>query len=198
MESLLPAMIEFLHHEIEALSREGGWVFWGLVALAFGIAFALLSLWRALRLPEAPLLASRDWRKLLAGQQPPKALVARLRESLADRDLAGTLEEIDHQLFAVPSRRFPFAFVLIGAAPLIGLLGTVTGMFTTFDGMAGVAASGPVDVISRGVSEALITTQTGLVIGVPSFIACSLLRDRFDRLRLAYRHVVALLMQKEN
>ncbi len=190
-------MMERMISEIEAVSREGGWVFWGLVALAFGIAFALLSLWRSLRLPEAPLLASGDWRKLLAGKRPPMLLVARLRDSLAGRELPGALEEIDHQLFSVPTRRFPFAFVLIGAAPLIGLLGTVSGMFTTFDGMAGVAASAPVDVISKGVSEALITTQTGLVIGVPAFVVCSLLKDRFDRQRLAYRHLASLLMQRE-
>lgn len=189
-------MIDRITSEIAALSHEGGWVFWGLVALAFGISFALLSLWRSLRLPEAPLLAPRDWRRLLAGRHPPVPLVTRLRESLGRRELPGALEEIDQQLFATPARRFPFAFVLIGAAPLIGLLGTVSGMFTTFDGMAGVAASAPVDIISKGVSEALITTQTGLVIGIPSFIVCSLLKDRFDRLRLAWQHVASLLLQK--
>lgn len=189
-------MIDRFFSELVALSEEGGWVFWGLVALAFGIAFALLSLWRSLQMTEAPVLAPKDWRALLAGTRPPMPLVARLRESLGQRDLAGALEEIDHQLFATPTRRFPFAFVLIGAAPLIGLLGTVTGMFTTFDGMSGVATSAPVDIISKGVSEALITTQTGLVIGVPSFIVCSLLKERFDRLRLSYQHVASLLMQR--
>lgn len=181
--------------ELQMLSAEGGWVFWGLVALAFGIAFALLSLWRTLRLAEAPFLSAVDWRRLLSHSQPPEPLLQQLDEALGPQETEGALEEIDHRLFAKATRRFPFAFVLIGAAPLIGLLGTVTGMFTTFDGMAGASVSAPVDVISRGVSEALITTQTGLVIGVPSFIACSLLKEKFDRLRLSYQHVMSLLIQ---
>lgn len=183
--------------EVESLSAEGGWVLWGLMALAFGIAFALISLWRSLSLSEAPVLAARDWRLLLSrnGVAVSGDALARLRAALGDQNLEGALEEIDHRLFSTPKRRFPFAFVLIGAAPLVGLLGTVSGMFTTFDGMAGVAATAPVDVISRGVSEALITTQAGLVIGVPSFIVCSLLKDRFDRLRLAYQQVVSRLLQ---
>jgi len=78
-------------------------------------------------------------------------------------------------------RRFDFTFMLIGVAPLLGLLGTVTGMFATFDGMAAPGSGTPISVISRGVSEALLTTQTGLVIAVPSFIACALLRASFQR-----------------
>jgi len=78
-------------------------------------------------------------------------------------------------------RRFDFAFILIGVAPLVGLLGTVSGMFATFDGMAAGSAA-PLGAVSRGVSEALITTQAGLIIAVPAFIACTLLRSRANRL----------------
>lgn len=78
-------------------------------------------------------------------------------------------------------RRFDFAFMLIGVAPLLGLLGTVSGMFTTFDGMAAPSSGAPIGVISRGVSEALLTTQTGLVIAVPSFVFCALLRASYHR-----------------
>jgi len=81
--------------------------------------------------------------------------------------------EVREADLARTSRRIQFAFVLIGAAPLIGLLGTVSGMFATFNGLAAAASSAPVDVISRGISEALITTQTGLIIAIPTFIVCT-------------------------
>ncbi len=191
-------MMARFFQELQSLSSEGGWVLWGLMALAFGIAFSLLSLWRSLSLNEAPVLAPRDWRLLLGRREVPPEPLSRLRAALGDGDVERALEEIDHRLFAAPTRRFPFAFVLIGAAPLVGLLGTVSGMFTTFDGMAGVAATAPVDVISRGVSEALITTQAGLVIGVPSFIVCSMLKERFDQLLFSYQRVVSQLLQPES
>ncbi|MCB1063992.1 MAG: MotA/TolQ/ExbB proton channel family protein [Verrucomicrobiae bacterium] len=190
-------MIALFLKESQSLIAEGGWVFLGLLALSFGIAFALMSLWCSLQFPQAPVMSSREWRRLLDERCPSSELVARLRQSLNGRDLTGELEEIDGRLFAIADRRFPFAFVLIGAAPLVGLLGTVSGMFTTFDGMSGVAASAPVDTIAKGVSEALITTQAGLVIGVPSFIVCFLLKSHFDRLRLSFQGVVSALLQSD-
>ncbi|MEM1440933.1 MAG: MotA/TolQ/ExbB proton channel family protein [Verrucomicrobiota bacterium] len=75
-------------------------------------------------------------------------------------------------------RRLDFCFVLIGAAPLVGLLGTVTGMLETFSGLSVSSGSAPVETISHGISKALITTQTGLVIAIPSFIVCTVLKRR--------------------
>ncbi len=56
--------------------------------------------------------------------------------------------------------------VLAAAAPLLGLLGTVTGMIVTFDVMA-VFGAGNAKAMAGGISEALITTQTGLLVAIP-------------------------------
>lgn len=182
--------------ELRALSEDGGWVFWALIVLAFGIAFALLSLWRSMRYPDAPLLSSSDWTKLLGASEPPSPLVDSLRTRLeAGGEIPPRLHEVAQKMFALPQRRFPFAFVLIGAAPLVGLLGTVSGMFTTFRGMATNSSTAPIDVISKGISEALITTQTGLVIAVPTFIVCSWMKSRFDQQLLAFGRIESRLLQ---
>lgn len=182
--------------ELQALAREGGWVFWALLVLAFGIAFAMLSLWRGMRFDGAPLLTAGQWRRLLRQPDASPELRQRLRAKSGGADLEVLLQEIDLRLFGRTQRRFVFAFVLIGAAPLLGLLGTVSGMLATFGGLAGSAARAPVDVISTGVSEALITTQTGLIIGVPGFIICSLMKGRFDQLRSAYDHLAAGVLSR--
>lgn len=184
--------------EMRALLEAGGWVFVALLALAFGIAFALLSLWNATRLPDAPLLSPTEWRKLLrrkpGADQARDQLQATLHRA-GDRD--ALLEDFSHQLFSKTRRRLPFAFILISAAPLVGLLGTVSGMFTTFRGMAATSISSPIDVISDGISEALITTQTGLIIGVPTFVVCSWLRARHEDLEIRFRQLCSELLQPQ-
>lgn len=58
--------------------------------------------------------------------------------------------------------------ICVGAAPLLGLLGTVTGMLATFAALAsGSGGEKTMGQIAEGISEALITTETGLVISLP-------------------------------
>ena len=57
-----------------------------------------------------------------------------------------------------------------GLAPLLGLLGTVTGMITTFDVISTFGTGNP-RLLSGGISVALITTQLGLVVAVPALLA---------------------------
>jgi len=179
-------------NEARTLVEVGGWVFVGLLALAFGIAFALLSLWSATRLPDAPFLPPREWVALLRSRPGHEEARGKLGNVLSRfPDQAAALEEIGRQLFAKTRRRLPFAFTLISAAPLVGLLGTVSGMFTTFAGMADTKLRNPIDVISDGISEALITTQTGLIIGIPTFILCSWLRHRHEELETRFRQLGA-------
>lgn len=60
------------------------------------------------------------------------------------------------------------AGMLIAAAPLLGLLGTVMGMLTTFESLATRAGEQTANQVADGVSMALITTQTGLTIAIPA------------------------------
>ncbi|MGY8644132.1 MAG: MotA/TolQ/ExbB proton channel family protein [Verrucomicrobiales bacterium] len=62
--------------------------------------------------------------------------------------------------------------------------------------MAGTIAASPIDVISGGISEALITTQTGLIIGVPTFMVCAFLKSRHEELVLNFRRFEFQLLQK--
>jgi len=58
--------------------------------------------------------------------------------------------------------------ICVAAAPLLGLFGTVTGMLTTFSALAsGSGGEKTMAMIARGISEALITTETGLVVALP-------------------------------
>ena len=72
--------------------------------------------------------------------------------------------------------------VLAAVAPLLGLLGTVTGMIGTFDVLA-VFGTGNAKAMAGGISEALITTQTGLLVAIPGLYMKGFLERRARNLR---------------
>ena len=71
----------------------------------------------------------------------------------------------------------------MSAAPLWGLLGTVTGMLKTFAGLSqGSGGDETMGSISSGISEALVTTQTGLMIAIPGYLLYYYLSGQRNRL----------------
>lgn len=66
-------------------------------------------------------------------------------------------------------RWVPFLALAAAAAPLLGLLGTVTGMINTFN-MITVFGTGDPKTLAGGISEALITTEFGLVVAIPALL----------------------------
>ena len=73
------------------------------------------------------------------------------------------------------NRRLRFLMVLATSAPLIGLLGTVIGMLQTFDGLS-MQDSFKMDLVASGISQALVTTQTGLLVAIPAVAFIHLLK----------------------
>jgi biopolymer transport protein ExbB len=66
-------------------------------------------------------------------------------------------------------------------SPLLGLLGTVSGMIRTFNDITDQGVGNP-QVLAGGISEALISTAAGLVVAIPSVIAYRFLRTRVESL----------------
>ncbi|KXI27705.1 MotA/TolQ/ExbB proton channel family protein [Paraglaciecola hydrolytica] len=87
----------------------------------------------------------------------------------------GTSQQTEQQADA--SRQF--TGVLIGALPLLGLLGTIIGLLECFVGLAREGASGA--VLSGGISDALLTTQLGLVCALPAWILQAATRAKMTR-----------------
>jgi len=73
--------------------------------------------------------------------------------------------------------------VLAAVAPLLGLLGTVLGMISTFDTIALFGNSNP-RAMAGGISEALVTTQTGLIVAIPGLFMRNFIQRRADGLEL--------------
>jgi biopolymer transport protein ExbB len=102
------------------------------------------------------------------------------------KESRGTLEEILYEkILAVRpklERLLPFIALTAAAAPLLGLLGTVTGMIKTFN-LITVFGTGDAKSLSSGISEALVTTELGLIVAIPALIIHGLL-SRMSRQKL--------------
>ncbi|MEM9159914.1 MAG: MotA/TolQ/ExbB proton channel family protein [Verrucomicrobiota bacterium] len=92
-----------------------------------------------------------------------------------------TVEEIlyEEMLDTKPkiNRLLPFIAVTAATAPLMGLLGTVTGMINTFK-LITIFGTGDAKSLSSGISEALITTEFGLIVAIPALIMHAILSRR--------------------
>ena len=75
----------------------------------------------------------------------------------------------------------PLLEVMVTVAPLLGLLGTVTGIIKAFNAIS-VGGMGDPRLLSGGISEALVTTAAGLCVAIPSLIGYRYLRGRVDRI----------------
>ncbi len=85
---------------------------------------------------------------------------------------------------------------LAAIAPLVGLLGTVLGMFQAFGGIANdLAANARPVVLAQGVSQAIITTVFGLIISIPCLAFHAFLRRRTAK-RIAGLETLAVILRK--
>ena len=70
---------------------------------------------------------------------------------------------------------------IAGAAPMIGFLGTVIGMIVAFHEMASAGGNIDVEMLSKGIYTAMVTTVGGLIVGIIAYIAYNYLLSKIDK-----------------
>ena len=91
---------------------------------------------------------------------------------------AALIESLEHEENSV-SQWITYLNVVATVSPMIGLLGTVSGMIGAFQTIKGGGMGRP-ELLAGDIGEALITTATGLIIGIPAMIFYFILRNRLD------------------
>ena len=102
----------------------------------------------------------------------------------ADNDwiiIRDVLEEAGRQEATRLTRRLGVLETVAAVSPLLGLLGTVLGMIRVFATIS-VAGLGNPETLSSGISEAMVTTAAGLIIGIPALVAHNWLSGRADQI----------------
>ena len=161
--------------------RQGGVI--GYLILALGAIGLLLALLRYVWLRR---VEHRIWRQQRQEEARDDNPIGRLRLALATPSqhageaLAVYLEELTQQELQHLYRGLSTLSLFATISPLLGLLGTVTGMIETFDSIA-LFGTGDPKLMSGGISQALVTTQLGLAVAVPLLLIHSFLRGRASR-----------------
>ncbi|HEY8370282.1 MAG TPA: MotA/TolQ/ExbB proton channel family protein [Thermodesulfobacteriota bacterium] len=169
----------------------------GLVMIPLGICSVLAlaivierawTWWRIGSLADADLLLARaakgEWAEAIAAGEASRSPVARvLAEGVRHRNPAPALamEAAAQDEAARLKRYLPILDTIITLSPLLGLLGTVTGMIGAFGIMASSGMNEP-NAITGGVAEALVATATGLGVAILALVPYNLFNARVESL----------------
>jgi biopolymer transport protein ExbB len=86
-------------------------------------------------------------------------------------DILVAIENVEAIEVAKLEKGFTWVATAAGAAPMLGFLGTVTGMVRAFFNMANAGSNVDIALLSSGIYEALVTTVAGLVVGIIALLA---------------------------
>ena len=138
------------------------------------------------------LLRKRDYLGLLAVSNRHGESVARIVQSMlafAKDNPTANLESVREiaetegiRQASALSHRITYLADVGTIAPMVGLLGTVSGMIHSFGALATDIATSKPMMLAQGVSEALVCTASGLVVGIVAFVSYAYFRGRVNRL----------------
>lgn len=104
--------------------------------------------------------------------------VMRLGRPMQDVQLA--IENVGNVEMGRLRKGLPLMATIAAGAPMLGFLGTVTGMMRAFYDMASAGQSVDISLLSGGIYEALVTTVGGLVVGIVALFGYNILIARID------------------
>ena len=175
--SILSAMVQ--SPDLGERLQQGGVI--GYVILVLGAVGVLIVVQRAVSL----LLARRGIEAQARTESADDANpLGRIAAGISSANVDAVSLRLDEQLAEESSRLnrgLPTVAVLAAVSPLLGLLGTVTGMIETFQSIT-LFGTGDPKLMSGGISQALVTTQLGLAVAIPLVLFHSLLVGRANRL----------------
>jgi biopolymer transport protein ExbB len=165
--------------------ESGGWVMIPLFVLAvllYAQAFQLVMDVHRTKLDGKTEMNWWDWVRCPQKAEASVADIIEYTQSNVSsaKQIRNRFDEVRIALVSLIDRRTRFVDTLVAAAPLLGLLGTVLGMLQTFFGISTSGGAETAGVVASGISEALVTTQTGLTIALPGlFIVMLIQRQRY-------------------
>ena len=162
--------------------QQGGWI--GLIILILGVIGLLIALQRFISLTTVGRGVAEQQKQTKANIDNPLGRIL----SVYSESLAQDVETLSLKLDEAILREIPkierglvTLAILAAIAPMLGLLGTVSGMIETFQSIT-LFGTGDPKLMSGGISQALVTTELGLAVAIPILLIHSALSSKSNRL----------------
>jgi biopolymer transport protein ExbB len=188
-----------LFSQAESIWVAGGW---GMIALAvnalvmFGMGIFVFMKLVGSGILSSPETSFRRWKAGRPASGPLEAVIGRAMAEGTETNVELFFDALGRSEISPFERDLKAMRVSVSTAPLLGLLGTVTGMLATFSALAtGGGGDKTMGMVAGGISEALITTETGLVLGLAGMMFEFALKRQQDRLLLKYACVETLCIE---
>jgi biopolymer transport protein ExbB len=156
----------------------------GYVIIALGIVGLAIAIWRLLALSATAAQVNRQAKNLDNPGNNPLGHVLKIAKDNPESDVEALELKLGEAILKETPKfnsMLPFLKIISVVAPLLGLLGTVTGMIITFQAITLYGAGDP-KLMAGGISTALVTTVLGLVVAIPTVFLHTLVQSRAKRL----------------
>jgi biopolymer transport protein ExbB len=201
-DSAIYKQLEGVWQQAVEIWSAGGWAMIAIAVIALVMFSVGTNVWLLLRATGHHSVPERIWRRWLDHPIERRGRIGALLDRVAGEG-RGTLEDMTQAFDQLRmAELLPFERdlkvmkVCVSAAPLVGLLGTVTGMLATFGALAsGGGGDKTMGMVASGISEALITTETGLVIALPGLFFQYQLTRKFEAYKAFLAHLESVCTQ---
>jgi biopolymer transport protein ExbB len=113
----------------------------------------------------------------------PRVLKAGLtRANRGDIEIQNAVEEAVLEVFPKLAKRTPFLSMLANVATLTGLLGTIQGLIMAFEAVARASAETKQTMLAAGISTAMFTTASGLIVAIPTLVLFSIIQAQTTKI----------------
>ena len=147
------------------------------------------------------LLVEKNYEKAIELSRQEKGVVGKTLTKFLIRYCLGEdyknsdelLKEIELEEMDILEKNTYILGIIAYTAPMIGLLGTVTGMIQAF-GKIAISGTGDPNAIAGGISQALLTTAGGLIIAIPSIIAYNIFNKKIEKMSLEVEKIATFII----
>lgn len=191
-----------------AIITSGGWpgilILLVLVSLSVAAVYLVIDQWMALKRKDLlPTGLSKEVAALLRDgkivdadkllRERPSLLSGLVSAGIQVREFGWpevekTVEDALVERSAAMHRRIDYLSMIANLSPMVGLLGTVTGMIFAFRQVAASSGAAGASDLAEGIYQALVTTVGGLLVAIPSLASVSVLRSRVDEIMSEATH----------
>jgi biopolymer transport protein ExbB len=156
----------------------------GYVIIVLGVIGLIIAIWRLIALSATSAAVNRQTKHLDKAGNNPLGRVLKIALDNPDSDVESLELKLGEAILKETPKfntMLPFLKIISVVAPLLGLLGTVTGMIITFQAITLYGAGDP-KLMAGGISTALVTTVLGLCVAIPTVFLHTLVQSRAKRL----------------